>query len=161
MNTLPVTHSPPQSEVIDRLLAAREQISRVAARDFKRRRAPFGLTQTQFSILSLIAREAGMNMSHVAHELDLSVPTVVRAVDALERKSLVERRRGLTDAREVFIAATEAGIEAHATMQEMRRAQLSKLLSVIGDEDVQGLLRGYEALAHAVGEMDASATQPE
>lgn len=161
MNNVPVIHDPARAEVVDRLLAARELISRVAARDFKRRQAPCGLTQTQFSILTLIVQEAHMNMSQVAHELDLSVPTVVRAVDALERKALVARHRGLTDAREVLIAATAAGSEARAAMQRTRRVQLSKMLSLIDDADLQSLLRGYEALAGAVSEMDALAAQPE
>src|SRR5919202_108007 len=92
-----------REDMAERILALRERIQRWSARDFKRSSAPLGLTHTQFTILAFVEKAEGLNMSALAERLDLSSPTVVRAVDALERKGLVTRGRGSRDHREVII----------------------------------------------------------
>ena len=134
----------------ERLIAAREQIQRWSARDFKRSRAPRGLTHTQFAILAMVNSADGLNLSALAERLDLSVPTVVRAVDALERKALVTRQRSTRDHREVAIIATEEGAETHRQMRLARRDRLMGILAMLSDDELDGFLRGYEALARAL-----------
>lgn len=140
----------------EHILALRERIQRWSARDFKRSSVPFGLTHTQFAILALVHGAEGLNLSSLAEHLDLSAPTVVRAVDALERKDLVTRTRGSQDHREVTVLATASGVDAYEQMRGVRKQRLLAALSGLGDDDLKALLRGYEAFANA---LDAGDTE--
>jgi DNA-binding MarR family transcriptional regulator len=140
----------------ERLMAARERIQRWSARDFKRRQTPHGLTHTQFAILAAVPEPEGLNMSALAERLDLSVPTVVRAVDALERKGLVTRQRSRIDHREVAIVVTPDGATIHNEVRLARRDRLMRVLASLSDEELEGFLRGYEALARALTTIEAA-----
>jgi DNA-binding MarR family transcriptional regulator len=140
----------------ERFLALRERAQRWWARDFKRNSTPFGLTYTQFAILALVEGADGFNLSTLAERLDLSAPTVVRAVDALERKGLVTRTRSSRDHREVTILATPAGAEAYELMRCARKDRLLAILSTLNDDELNALLVGYEALANALETHDTA-----
>ncbi len=152
MSDLPID----RSEVAERVVAAYIAVARWSAQEFKRStRRPIhgggssGVTATQLAILALVDASGGLTVSHLAERLDLSVPTVVRAVDALERKLLVARQRSAEDRREVNIAPTLEGREAREILEGQRRQRVSRLLSGMTDEEVQALLIGYEAMARA------------
>lgn len=147
-----------REHMAERFLALRERIQRWSARDFKRSSVPFGLTHTQFAILACVEGAEGHNMSALAERLDLSAPTVVRAVDALERKGLVTRARSSRDHREVTILPTPAGSAAYEEMRSARKERLLAVLSTLSDDELHGLLRGYEALANAL-DTDDTASQ--
>jgi DNA-binding MarR family transcriptional regulator len=79
-----------------------------------------GFSTTQFMILGLVERSRGgepYTISTMAAKLGLDPATVVRTIDSLEKRGLVERQRDKQDRRQVFIHFTEAGhqrlIEAH------------------------------------------------
>src|SRR5437588_3025420 len=129
-------------QIADRIIALYTTISRWGARDFKRSQAPGGLTSTQFAILALIERFGSLNTSHLADRLELTVPTVVRAVDALERKGLVLRRRSADDHREVVLLVTPSGNDVRREMEQMRRERIVTLLSAMSEEEISGLLLG-------------------
>jgi DNA-binding MarR family transcriptional regulator len=151
---LPSTSS--REHMAERLLALRERIQRWSARDFKRSSAPLGLTHTQFAILAFVEKSQGLNMSTLAERLDLSSPTVVRAVDALERKGLVTRARSSRDHREVTILPTPAGVDAYERMRSARKQRLLIALSTLSDDELNALLRGYEAFANALDADDTA-----
>jgi len=152
------THTAPRSkeEMAERLIAARERIQRWSARDFKRRKTPVGLTHTQFAILAAVDTAEGLNMSALAERLDLSVPTIVRAVDALERKGLVTRQRSTIDHREVAIVVTPDGASIHNEVRVARRDRLVRVLASLSEEELDGFLRGYEALARALTTVESA-----
>jgi DNA-binding MarR family transcriptional regulator len=146
------------THLVDRIMTASTTVSRWGARDFKRRNLPGDLTATQFAILALLERHEGMNTSQLAERLDLSAPTVVRAVDALERKDLVTRSRSAHDHREVVLAMTDVGRSVKGAMEAARRERLMRLLSVMTDEQIKALVIGFEALARAT-ETDGATTR--
>lgn len=145
-----------RDEVAEHILALRERIQRWSARDFKRRSAPFGLTETQFAILAFVECADRLNVSTLAERLELSAPTVVRAVDALERKGLVTRARGDRDHREVTVLATAEGTRAYEQLRQARKERFLTALSTLDDGDLTALLRGYEAFANALDSDDAA-----
>jgi DNA-binding MarR family transcriptional regulator len=140
-------------QIADRIIALYTTISRWGARDFKRSQAPAGLTQTQFAILALIERFESLNTSQLADHLELTVPTVVRALDALERKGLIVRRRRADDHREVVLRVTPEGNSVRQEMEQLRRQRIVKLLSFMTEDEVRGLLLGYEGMARAATQM--------
>ena len=79
-----------------------------------------GFSTTQFMVLGLVekSREGEpYTISTMAAKLGLDPATVVRTVDSLEKRGLVERQRDKQDRRQVFIRFTESGhqhlVEAH------------------------------------------------
>lgn len=139
-----------REQMIERFLALRERMLRWSARDFKRSSVPFGLTHTQFAILAAVESAEGLNMSALAERLDLSAPTVVRAVDALERKGLVTRERSTRDHREVTILPTPAGAEAYEHTRCARMQRLVAALATLNDDELNSFVRGFEAFADAL-----------
>ena len=142
-------------DVVERVLSAYSTISRWSARDFKRRAFPAELTATQLAILHRVDKSPGITMSQLAERLDLSTPTVVRAVDALERKQFVVRRRSARDRREVEMEITPAGAEARSALDAARRERLLRLLGDMSEDEIAGLLMGFEGLARATERADA------
>jgi DNA-binding MarR family transcriptional regulator len=135
--------------IADEVLVQRTIVSRWAARDFKRRSTPDGLTATQFAILDVVDSTPGLNTRHLAEELDLAPPTVVRAVDALERKGLMQRHRHDRDGRQVVFALTPEGSRARAHLVQARRERLVHLLMAMTQEEIGALVLGYVGLARA------------
>lgn len=79
-----------------------------------------GFSTTQFMVLGLVERSREgepYTISAMAAKLGLDPATLVRTVDSLENRGLVERRRDKQDRRQVSIHFTESGhqrlIEAH------------------------------------------------
>jgi DNA-binding MarR family transcriptional regulator len=146
--------------VADEVLAQRTIVSRWAARDFKRQSTPDGLTATQFAILDAVDSSPGLNTRQLAAELDLAPPTVVRAVDALERKGLMQRHRHVRDGRQVVFSLTPEGGRAREHIVKARRERLVHLLLAMTREEIDALVLGYGGLARAtrVGHEPESAT---
>lgn len=138
-----------REQAAERLLAAYEAVEQWWAQDFKRSRVPANLTYTQYSILGAAGHGEPMTISSVAERLGLSNPTVVRAVDALERKGLVERRRSEEDGRVVHIVTTQEGRRIRRQLDRTRRERLAALLAMMPVEGVDCLVRGLEGMAHA------------
>lgn len=132
------------------ILAANATVGRWWARDFKPGQTPDDLTFTQFAILCLADEMAGINLSQVAERLEVSVPTVVRAVDALERKGLVERNRPSMKQRDVTLELTEEGRTTRAAVEQMRYDRLCELLEKLSDEEVTALVVGFHGMVRAV-----------
>jgi DNA-binding MarR family transcriptional regulator len=135
--------------VADQVLASRTAVSRWAARDFKRQSTPNGLTATQYAILDAIDARPDLNTRQVAEGLDLAPPTVVRAVDALERKGLIRRQRRDSDGRQIVFSLTPEGNRAREDLAEARRGRLVHLLMEMTEEEIDGLLIGYAGLTRA------------
>jgi DNA-binding MarR family transcriptional regulator len=150
-----------QAEGSDRERAAQQIIDAFDAvmrwwvKDFKPGRAPDDLTWTQFEILCLAENESSLNMSQLAERLDLTVPTVVRAVDALTRKGLVERQRASMKQRDVTLATTPDGRAAKETVESYRHDRLLTLLEELTEDEVTALVQGFRGMARVTtGEAD-------
>jgi DNA-binding MarR family transcriptional regulator len=144
------------SEVVDRreaaqrIIAATQVLTRWWARDFRPGQTLQGLTATQFAILSIAAEEPDINISGIAARLDVSPPTVTRAVGALERKRLVERVRRSTHARDITLALREEGRAVRDELAARQQRQLLKLLELLDDMAVENAVQSYEAMLDAV-----------
>jgi len=147
-----------------RLIQLVSDLRRVWGEDFKRGQAIAGLSETQFQVLQLLGRlrgevggRAGSSDSSpigtLAARLGLNPATIVRAVDSLEKKQLVRRRRSAIDRRQVHVEITERGIAVRAEMLARFHDRLAHLLEHMDPEAVGGLLAGLEALTSAAREL--------
>lgn len=76
---------------------------------FVPRMAEFGLRPVDFSILSVIAHNAGVTSKQLCSVLDLLPPNLVGKINALEQGGLLERRPHPSDGRAIGLHLTEQG----------------------------------------------------
>jgi DNA-binding MarR family transcriptional regulator len=83
-------------------------------------------------------------ISSLAGRLGIDPATVVRTVDSLEKRGLVERRRDKHDRRQVFVEFTPAG---HAALMEAHQHFITRIRAIflaMSPEGRASLLDGLE-----------------
>ena len=109
---------PTVNEQVERFTAIFMDLRKVMGVGFKHAHQ-HGLSTTQFIVLGLIGKAQACGetctISSIAGDLDIDPATVVRTVDSLEKRGLVERRRSREDRRQVFVEFTDAGRAARAS----------------------------------------------
>jgi len=69
-----------------------------------------GLSSTQAqTLLALSAADHPLKAGQLAEEFGSSAATISEVLNALERKTLIERRHGREDRRQVYVSLTEQG----------------------------------------------------
>lgn len=76
---------------------------------FAERMAAYGLKQVDFSVLSLLAHNAGATSRELCVTLDILPPNLVSLVATLDSRGLIERRPHPRDGRAVGLHLTAAG----------------------------------------------------
>ena len=82
-------------------------------KDFNRLFARFGLTEPQFNMLLLLARQRkeGMVLGKIGDKMLVSKANITGLVDRLEREGLVVRENHAYDRRSRLAKMTEAGLD--------------------------------------------------
>ncbi|MDE8344855.1 MAG: MarR family transcriptional regulator [Acidocella sp.] len=78
--------------------------------------AAFNITPVQYNILAVVARQPGLDQSHIGEEVGVDRATIANVVARLEAAKLLKRNVGRTDRRQKLLSITARG-----------RALLSKL----------------------------------
>ncbi len=110
--------------------ALARKLDRVWAEAF----APFELTPPQGFMLRAIVDRPGMLQSELSAALSVSRPTATRALDGLEAKGLIERRRTEADGRETAIFPTAGAISIGAALNEASGAVTARLKRMLGSD---------------------------
>jgi MarR family transcriptional regulator, transcriptional regulator for hemolysin len=97
-------------------------VARLLRKRFEQRARSLGLTRAQWQALMYLAQNEGIHQGGLAELLEIEPITLVRILDKLEARGLVERRRHASDRRIWLLYLTEA---AHPLLETMR---------AIGDE---------------------------
>jgi DNA-binding MarR family transcriptional regulator len=138
---------PTVDEQVERFTAIFTDLRKVMGAGFKHAHQ-HGLSTTQFIVLGLIgkAQSSGepCTISSIAADLGIDPATVVRTVDSLEKRGLVERRRSREDRRQVFVEFTEAGRAARQESQQQFINRIHTILLAMSEEGRSALLRGLE-----------------
>jgi MarR family transcriptional regulator, lower aerobic nicotinate degradation pathway regulator len=114
-----------------------------AARTFAEALTPTGLDGRLFGVLSTVDRLGPSTQARLGAELGADKSTVLRTVDDLERRGLVERQPVPGDRRARTIALTEAGRATLAEAEEVAREVAGRLF---GDADPAELTALRDAL---------------
>ncbi|MDF7775622.1 MarR family winged helix-turn-helix transcriptional regulator [Sphingomonas sp. AOB5] len=67
------------------------------------------LSSSMWYFLRLLWEQDGKTQKELSHELGLTQPTTVAAMDNLERRGLIQRKRNVEDRRKINIYLTPAG----------------------------------------------------
>jgi MarR family transcriptional regulator for hemolysin len=93
-------------------------VARLMRKRFEQRARPAGLTRSQWQVLSKLSHNEGIHQKGLADLLEIESITLVRLLDKMQERDLIERRPHPTDRRMSLLFLTEA---AHPLLQLMRQ----------------------------------------
>ena len=130
--------------ILPKLVGYQLRLAQLAVfRDFERSVGELGVSPGRFGVLVLIHGNPGITQSRLAEAVGLDRSTLVPVLDGLERRALIERRRGedrrtnglrLTPSGKQLLRRTKRRILAHersmvSGLTESEREQLVALLA--------------------------------
>ncbi|UYM04399.1 MarR family winged helix-turn-helix transcriptional regulator [Solicola gregarius] len=110
---------------------------------------PLGIEPRDFGVMSVIDRDGPCTQQHVADVLGVSAPTVLWAIDDLERNGLVRRARVTSDRRSYDLSLTESGrwcLSDAVELVETVQARMTERLGERGDVELRTLLTSIVGL---------------
>jgi len=119
-----------------------EELLRSNALLLRRLRAeanPNELTWSQLAIMGRLFREGPATTADLARAEGVKPQSMGTTLTGLERDGLVERTAHPTDGRQFLYNLTEAGIEARARHQVLKRAWLASALAKLGTQEKESL----------------------
>lgn len=132
------------NEQAERFIATFLDLRKVLGAGFKHAHQQ-GFSTTQFMVLGLVERAQETEpatISSIAGKLGIDPATVVRTVDSLEKRGLVERRRDRHDRRQVFVIFTDAGRAARAEAHQQFTTRIRAIFHAMSAEGRASLLKG-------------------
>ncbi|KAB0503979.1 MarR family winged helix-turn-helix transcriptional regulator [Pseudomonas moorei] len=91
--------------------------ARLMRKRFEQRARHVGLTRSQWQVLAMLSINEGIHQKGLADLLELESITLVRLLDKMAERGLIERRRHPTDRRLSLLFLTE---QAHPLLELMR-----------------------------------------
>ena len=103
----------------------------------------------QASILDHLAEVDPLTMTDLAGHMGVTVATMSLAIDRLERKGYVRRRRDAQDRRRVLLRVTPAGVRLREAKSVLDPVRVEQVLGQLSPADREAALKGLELLARA------------
>lgn len=126
----------------------------------------YGMSVTQFNILGLLEHMDGAmpcTIRWLSHQMRLDPATIVRAVDHLEQRGVIARRRDTRDRRQVFVELTDHGRALQQALHQRAMLRLILVFRSMSDEGRQSLLQGlhhFLTQARSFDEREAERAPP-
>jgi DNA-binding MarR family transcriptional regulator len=112
--------------------------------DFIRTLASVDIRPAQFSILALVEANPGRSQAEIGETLGIERARVVRLIDELQRRDLVQRVASTRDRRSHTLFLTPAGAKALTrikTLADRHEARVVEKIGVAGYNAMQALLK--------------------
>jgi DNA-binding MarR family transcriptional regulator len=129
-----------RSELRREILFELSDVARALRTYIDQRARAHGMTRAQWSVLSRIQRQEGMNQAELAEVLEIQPISLVRLIDRLCGQGLVERRAHATDRRVNLLHLTPAGRDRLHDMGPLGREISLEAMDGLGESDVAALL---------------------
>lgn len=107
-------------------------LARRLEREWAEAFGPFGVTPPQGFMLRAILDRPGMLQRELSEALSIARPTATRALDGLEERGYIERRRVEGDGREVAIYPTQEALAIKGPLNEASGAVTARLKTQMG-----------------------------
>ncbi len=111
----------------------------------------FGMTYQDSYILYYLRRFSPVRMSDIAAELSVHISTASRAVDRLERRSLVSRSKDPADKRNILVELNERGLKL---MKASEDHSYERILSGVKDyskDELAAVMKAASNLSAILG----------
>lgn len=115
--------------------------ARLMRKRFEQRARHVGLTRSQWQVLAMLSNHEGIHQKGLADLLELESITLVRLLDKMAERGLVERRRHPTDRRLSLLFLTEQAHPLLQLMREMGKATRLEATDGFSEEEQQLLLQ--------------------
>lgn len=114
-------------------------IARLMRKRFEQRARSLGLTRAQWQVLVHLAQNEGIHQSGLADILEVEPITLLRILDKLEARGLIERRRHATDRRIWLLFLCEAALPLLDVLREFGTLTRGESLEGVREADQQKL----------------------
>ena len=156
------TKAPPSIQATDRAGEIVQALAPLLAQHRHRwaaRCQAHGLSIVGFQVLALLEMHGGMPMTRLADELGVALPNATGIVGRLVERGIVSREDDANDRRRVLVTLTDAGHRLIGEMEEGRRERMSRLFSLMTDEQQRRLLQSVKDLRAAAMRLEAQAEE--
>ena len=116
------------------------------ARSLRYTEAGAGLTPSELTVLSTIARSGPIGLSELAAQQRLNPTMLSRIAGKLCEAGLIERTAAPTDRRAAVVDVTAAGRRRHRAIQAERTESLTRQVEALTPADAAALLAALPAL---------------
>jgi DNA-binding MarR family transcriptional regulator len=142
--------------VAEAVMQALRRISRAIELHSHSLASRYGLTVPQLAVLKELGADGGRSIGELTRAVHLSQATVTGILDRLQRRGLIERRRGEADKRKVHVWLTDEGrraldrsppllhenfLEAFGRLQDWQQTQilsaLQRIVAMMEAETIQ------------------------
>ena len=154
------TAPPPPSTATDRAGEIVQALAPLLAQHRHRwaaRCQAHGLSIVGFQVLALLEMHGGMPMTRLADELGVALPNATGIVGRLVERGIVARADDAQDRRRVLVSLTDAGHRLIDEMEEGRRERMSRMFTLMTDEQQRRLLQSVKDLHAAAMRLEAEA----
>ena len=127
------------------------QLGAYLADEFHRRLAPLGVEPRIYAVLLALAEKDGQSQRELSERLGIHRNAMVTAVDLLESRGLVDRRRHPTDRRAFAVTLTAAARDLLPALDEQGRALEDTLTAPLSADERAALLGQLQRISAAAG----------
>ena len=120
--------------------------ARLMRRRFEQRAAPLGFTRAQWMVLLHLAQNEGIHQAALADILEVEPISLVRILDKLQARGLIERRQHATDRRCWLLYLTPDAHPSLALLREIGERTRAEALEGLGDAERGALVRALTLL---------------
>ena len=121
-------------------------VGRLLRKRFEQQAAHLGYTRSQWLVLLHLSKNEGIHQAGLADILEVEPISLVRVLDKLEGRGLVERRQHPTDRRLWLLHLTPAAHASLEPLQALAEATRAEALEGLSDADRVALLRMLDAI---------------
>jgi len=118
------------------------------------------LPMGQFKAMATITMYGPQPVGELGRRLGISEPAASLLVGKLEERGLAARTRDEQDRRRTLVTATKAGDELATRLRQGREEQTQRWLDELTDDELAGLLLGFQGLLRIVELEGAGAPVP-
>lgn len=128
-------------------------VARLMRKRFEQRTRGLDLTRSQWQVLDKLSINEGIHQKGLADLLEIESVTLLRLLDKMQIRGLIERRRHLTDRRLTLLYLTQASHPLLQVMQGLGEETRVEAMAGFSDAErhqmMQMLTRMREQLVHA------------
>ena len=129
--------------------------ARLMRRRFEQRAAALGFTRAQWQVLLHLSRNEGIHQAGLADILEVEPISLVRILDKLQARGLVERRQDAGDRRLWRLHLTAAAHPSLALLQDIGEATRGEALRGVSDAERDALVALLSRLKANLAEASA------
>src|SRR5271154_2774098 len=122
------------------------EVARLMRKRFEQKARNSGLTRSQWQAIAYLSKHEGIHQAALAELLEIEPITLVRILDKLADRGLIERRQHQTDRRVWLLFLKEAARPLLHEMQPLGEATRAEALSGVSAEDCDRLVHTLEIM---------------